>query len=67
MALCNDCGGQLMEGQIKSRKFGVYLCRTCFEIRTGWDKVLEAAGSSDVSNAELEALAEKARLASRSN
>lgn len=61
MPSCHDCGGGLLPGQIKSKKFGVYLCRGCFEKRTGWDEVIEAAGNPDVSNTEVEALAEKAR------
>jgi hypothetical protein len=59
---CHDCGTEVPDGLI-SKKFGVCLCRTCWETRTGWNLVLEAA-KSDASNADVAALAEKARLAS---
>jgi hypothetical protein len=59
---CEDCGAET-DG-LKSRKFDAYLCRTCWEARTGWNVVLEAAADPDKSNKEVEELAKKAREAS---
>jgi hypothetical protein len=45
--------------QVKSKKYGVYLCRECFEKRTGWNEVKRVAGDPGVSDEEVKALAEK--------
>ena len=58
---CHDCGGDVLPGQIKSRRFGVYLCIGCFAKRTGWDTAIKAAGDPTKSQEEVKALADKAR------
>jgi hypothetical protein len=59
MPSCHDCGGGLLPMQVKSKKYGVYLCRECFEKRTGWNEVKRVAGDPGVSDEEVKALAEK--------